>query len=173
MAPRKCRCGVCGNAESGTNGNRAVTIWGVAVFVAIADPVRRGILRVLVDGPHRVVDIQRLLADDHPISRPAVSRHLRVLAEAGLVEATETGRERHYRLERAPLADVRALLSDLGVPEASRRTRPPISESMLDALDTEVYRARRERRSAATEDAANPRAATRHDTDTRTTEEAG
>lgn len=145
----------------------------MAVFVAIADPVRRGILRILVDGPQRVVDIQRLIADRHPISRPAVSRHLRVLAEAGLVEATETGRERHYRLERAPLRQVQALLSDLGDTDATRPARPPIEESMLDALGTEVYRTRRERRSAATEDAAIGRGSARQDTGTTTTEETG
>lgn len=124
----------------------------MSVFAAIADPVRRGILRILVDGPHRVIDIQQVLADRHPISRPAVSKHLRVLADAGLVEATETGRERHYRLEPAPLGEVREFLADLGLEEAPERIHPLIGESALDALDTEIYRTRRERRSAATPD---------------------
>ena len=115
----------------------------MSVFVAIADPVRRGILRILVDGPQRVVDIQRLLAARHPISRPAVSRHLRVLAEAGLVEAATTGRERHYRLDPTPLLEVRKLLSDLGSGDAADASRVPIAESALDALNTEVYRTRR------------------------------
>lgn len=124
----------------------------MSVFVAIADPVRRGILRILVDGPQRVVDIQRLLAARHPISRPAVSRHLRVLAEAGLVEAATTGRERHYRLDPTPLLEVRKLLSDLGSGDAADASRVPIAESALDALNTEVYRTQRERRRAASPD---------------------
>ena len=44
------------------------------------------------------------LAADHAISRPAISRHLRLLSEAGLVTAEDRGRERHYRLERTGLA---------------------------------------------------------------------
>jgi len=64
------------------------------VYAALADPVRRDLLRRLARGSARVVD----LAADHPISRPAVSRHLRVLGEAGLVAAEERGRERHYTL---------------------------------------------------------------------------
>ena len=68
-------------------------------FAAIADPVRRDLLVRLARGPERVVD----LAADHAISRPAISRHLRVLAEAGLVLADDRGRERHYRLDPAGL----------------------------------------------------------------------
>ncbi|MFC8620969.1 ArsR family transcriptional regulator [Streptomyces anulatus] len=48
-------------------------------FIALADPVRRDLLRTLASGPARVVD----LAARHPISRPAVSEHLRLLTEAG------------------------------------------------------------------------------------------
>ena len=64
------------------------------VFDAMADPVRRDLLRVLAVGPTRVVD----LAAGRAISRPAVSKHLRVLTDAGLVVADDLGRERHYRL---------------------------------------------------------------------------
>ena len=48
-------------------------------------------------GPARVVD----LAAEHPISRPAISKHLRLLTEAGLATAEDHGRERHYRLDRS------------------------------------------------------------------------
>ena len=90
-------------------------------FAALADPVRRDLLDRLARGPARVVD----LAADHEISRPAISRHLRVLGEAGLVTAEERGRERHYRLERSGLAPVdRAWLSRSRAGAAVRRVGP-------------------------------------------------
>jgi DNA-binding transcriptional ArsR family regulator len=104
-------------------------------FAALADPVRRGLLEALAGGPARVVD----LAAVRPISRPAVSRHLRVLGEAGLVEADEVGRERHYRLRLAGLAPVTAWLD--GVAAA-----PRVGPERLDALDLEVRRTVRARR---------------------------
>ena len=73
------------------------------------------------------------LAADHAISRPAISRHLRVLGEAGLVAAADRGRERHYRLERSGLAPVSAWLAALD-PGAR------FDESVLDGLDLEVRR---------------------------------
>lgn len=105
-------------------------------FEALADPVRRAILRRLARGPARVVD----LAADHDISRPAVSKHLRLLDEAGLVTAEPRGRERHYRLTPEGLGPVQQLLDELG----SARVRFP--ESVLDGLDLEVRRTGRERR---------------------------
>jgi DNA-binding transcriptional ArsR family regulator len=65
-------------------------------FAALPDPVRRDLVRRLAAGPARVVD----LAADHPVSRPAISKHLRLLTEAGLATAEDRGRERHYRLDR-------------------------------------------------------------------------
>jgi DNA-binding transcriptional ArsR family regulator len=112
----------------------------VDVFTALADPVRRAILRRLAAGPARVVD----LAAAHPISRPAVSRHLRVLTEAGLVHGHDLGRERHYQLDPGPLTEVRDLVDVLGTAPEPRR--PPVDESALDALETEVHRTVRERR---------------------------
>ena len=107
------------------------------VFAAIADPVRRSLLRSLTAGPARVVD----LADGHPISRPAVSKHLRVLADAGLVRARDHGRERHYELVRGALAPVAHLVEELTT------TRGPLLDTpTLDALQTEVHRATRDRR---------------------------
>lgn len=104
-------------------------------FPALADPVRRDLLRTLARGPARVVD----LAAAHPISRPAISRHLRVLLDAGLVSGESHGRERHYELAPAGLEPVRALLADL---------RPParFDESVLDGLDLEVRRTVRDHR---------------------------
>ncbi len=113
------------------------------MFEAVADPVRRSLLERLHAGPARVVD----LAADHDISRPAVSRHLRVLLEAGLVGVEDHGRERHYRLEPAAL-------SPLVTWAASLAARPPFTERDLDGLGLEVRRTGRDRR----------RAAPRHDT---------
>lgn len=123
-----------------------VTIPRVDVFDALADPIRRDLLRQLVAGEARVVD----LAANHPVSRPAISRHLRVLGDAGLVRGTDRGRERHYALEAAPLAEVRALLDDLAPRHAARRA--PVTERHLDALETEVRRTTRSRRHDATTD---------------------
>ncbi|MFD0040906.1 ArsR/SmtB family transcription factor [Streptomyces anulatus] len=105
-------------------------------FIALADPVRRDLLRALASGPARVVD----LAARHPISRPAVSKHLRLLTEAGLATVEDRGRERHYALARPGLAPVRALLVEL----AGRR--PPAPERAFDALGLEVRRTVHDRR---------------------------
>ena len=110
----------------------------VDAFAALADPIRRDILVRLADGTARVVD----LSAEHPVSRPAVSRHLRVLLEAGLVRATDHGRERHYELDPRPLAEVGALVDRLTA------RRPPISSHHLDALETETRRTARDRRRA-------------------------
>ncbi|MEX5254997.1 ArsR/SmtB family transcription factor [Kocuria arenosa] len=108
------------------------------VFMALGDPVRRALLRRLAEGPARVVD----LAADHDISRPAVSRHLKVLGDAGLVAGLTQGRERHYKLVPAALEPVAALLGEL-----SART-PRVPERVLDGLDLEVRRATRDRTAA-------------------------
>jgi DNA-binding transcriptional ArsR family regulator len=112
-------------------------------FPALADPVRRELLRTLARGPARVVD----LAAAYPISRPAISRHLRVLLDAGLVSGESHGRERHYGLVPAGLEPVRALLADL---------RPParFDESVLDGLDLEVRRTVRDHRDERASDPA-------------------
>jgi DNA-binding transcriptional ArsR family regulator len=108
-------------------------------FEALADPVRRALLAQLVSGPARVVD----LAASHPVSRPAVSRHLLGLAAAGLVTADDVGRERHYRLSPAGLEPVAALVRELRAPA------PPVPAGSFDALDLEVRRTGRERRSTS------------------------
>ena len=109
------------------------------IFGALADPVRRSLLAELAAEPCRVVD----LAASRPISRPAVSKHLRLLLEAGAVTVRDEGRERYYALDRTALAPVASYVADL----AAR----PISEQALDALETEVHRTGRERRRTATQ----------------------
>ena len=106
-------------------------------FAALADPTRRALLARLAVGPTRVVD----LAADHHVSRPAISKHLRLLTQAGLVDVEDRGRERHYRLDPAGLRPVRELLDVVASPS------PPFSEDALDGLDLEVRRTGRERRS--------------------------
>ena len=105
-------------------------------FAALADPVRRQLLLALRAGPARVVD----LAAAHPISRPAVSKHLRLLTEAGLASVQDRGRERHYALESSGLAPVAELLDQLS-------PRPPLAAAAFDALDLEVRRTVRQRSS--------------------------
>lgn len=72
------------------------------VFSALANPVRRRLLDSLRDGPRAVND----LAGRFELSRPAISEHLQVLRQAGLVREEPRGRQRFYHLEPAPLAEV-------------------------------------------------------------------
>jgi len=80
-----------------------------AVFDAIADPTRRDILAVLVERPAGVEEI----AARFPISRPAISRHLKLLLQAGLVARKESGRTNIYRIEPEPLETVRAWMDNI------------------------------------------------------------
>jgi DNA-binding transcriptional ArsR family regulator len=72
------------------------------VFQALADPTRRAILTLLRQGSQPVNGI----ASDFPISRPAISRHLRILREADLVTEIRVGRNRVYELNAEPLKSV-------------------------------------------------------------------
>jgi DNA-binding transcriptional ArsR family regulator len=85
-------------------------------FDALADPHRRAILGLLRDGERSV----REIADDMPITRPAVSRHLRLLKEAGLVTASPEGTRRLYRLHDEGVETVRAYLEDVWGDAAAR-----------------------------------------------------
>lgn len=73
-----------------------------AVFGAIADPTRRAILDTLRTGERSAGDLALLF----PISRPAVSKHLRVLRSAGLLRERKEARSRFYSLDPAPLREV-------------------------------------------------------------------
>ena len=72
-------------------------------IAALADPRRRAIFESLKDRPRTV----REIADAQPVSRPAVSQHLRVLAGAGLVAVRPHGTRRYYGVRREGLADLR------------------------------------------------------------------
>ncbi|HEY2868312.1 MAG TPA: metalloregulator ArsR/SmtB family transcription factor [Gaiellales bacterium] len=71
---------------------------------ALADPTRRQIFETIVERPRNV----RELADGLPVSRPAVSQHLRVLRDAGLVTEHREGTRRIHRADPAGLAELRA-----------------------------------------------------------------
>lgn len=75
---------------------------------ALGDPTRRTIFERLREGPKAVGE----LASGLPVSRPAVSQHLRVLKEAGLVTERRDGTRRIYRLDPDGLAAVRAYFDD-------------------------------------------------------------
>jgi len=77
-------------------------------MAALADPTRRAIFERLRAGPRSVGE----LAEGLPVSRPAVSQHLRVLREAGLVSERREGTRRVYRLEPAALGELRAYFEE-------------------------------------------------------------
>ena len=78
-------------------------------FDALGDPNRRAIVRLLGRGDRSV----QQLADALPISRPAVSRHLRLLKEAGLVTDRPEGTRNVYRLNEAGFEELRAYLEQV------------------------------------------------------------
>jgi DNA-binding transcriptional ArsR family regulator len=108
---------------------------------AVADPVRREILVMLRHTPLTAGEI----AARFTISRPAVSRHLRVLRESGLVRDEQVGRHRRYSLVRSRLGGLAAWLGQFDDRHSAWATR-------LAALDTEVHRTRRDRGRAAPAD---------------------
>ena len=75
-------------------------------FSALADPTRRQIFERLARRPRPVGE----LAEGLPVSRPAVSQHLKVLADAGLVVATRDGSRRLYRVDPNGVAGMRSYL---------------------------------------------------------------
>ena len=101
---------------------------------ALADESRRTMLDALARGPATAGELAGML----PIARPGVSRHLRVLREAGLVEVRQDAQRRVYRLRPQPLAEVDGWLG---------RYRA-LWEQRLDALHTEIARGKRERGSS-------------------------
>jgi DNA-binding transcriptional ArsR family regulator len=108
----------------------------VEALGALADPTRREIVALLARREFAAGD----LAARFPVSRPAISRHLRVLREAGLVRDRVEGRHRLYALDPQPLRE----LDDWLEPYRDLWAR------RLDALDTEIARGRRARRTGVT-----------------------
>lgn len=78
-------------------------------FAALGDPIRWSILTAIAQHPMPVTEIARLF----PVSRPAISQHLRVLHDAGLVCFERSGNKNTYRMNPAGLASLRAQLDTL------------------------------------------------------------
>src|SRR5690349_24341131 len=106
-----------------------------AALRALADESRRTMIDALADGPATVNELAALL----PIARPGVSRHLRVLREAGLVDVRQDAQRRVYSFRSEPLTEIEDWL---GRHLAVRRQQ-------LDALHTEIARGTRARRSTS------------------------
>jgi DNA-binding transcriptional ArsR family regulator len=82
-----------------------------AVFDALGDPTRRRLFDAVAStGPVTATE----LAGDLPVTRQAVTKHLVVLADAGLVTATRSGREKHYEAVPDALEDARVWLDEVG-----------------------------------------------------------
>ena len=99
------------------------------VLQALADPSRRVVLDILKDHPASAGE----LAEALPIARPGVSRHLRVLREAGLVDVRQEAQRRIYSLSPEPLVEVDQWLEDYRA----------IWQNRLAALHTEITRGKK------------------------------
>src|SRR5208282_3303644 len=93
-----------------------------AVLRALADQSRRAMLETLAGGPATAGELAALL----PIARPGVSRHLRVLREAGLVDVRQEAQRRVYSLRPEPLAEVDEWLGPPRGPVRHRYRRPVV-----------------------------------------------
>ena len=103
-----------------------------SVLQALADPSRRTVLEILRDHPATAGE----LADALPIARPGVSRHLRVLREAGLVEVRAEAQRRIYTLRPEALVEVDEWLDGYRA----------LWQNLLDALHTEITRGKKARK---------------------------
>src|SRR3954471_10390139 len=102
------------------------------VLRALADDTRLVMLEALARGPQTVTELAALV----PIARPGVSRHLRVLREAGLVDVRHDAQRRIYSLRPEALIQVDEWLADYRV----------LWQSRLDALHTEIARGKKARK---------------------------
>lgn len=103
-----------------------------AVLQALADPSRRTVMEILRDHSATAGELAAAL----PIARPGVSRHLRVLREAGLVDVTQDAQRRIYSLCPEALVEVDEWLGEYRA----------LWENRLDALHTEIARGKKVRR---------------------------
>jgi DNA-binding transcriptional ArsR family regulator len=115
---------------------------GVHAFDVLGDPVRRRLIELLADrrdegrGDVAAGDLAAIVRAEFGISQPAVSQHLKVLREHGFATVTADGQRRLYAVDDGPLREVDAWLA---------RYRS-FWTNRLDALDLEVARGRRTRR---------------------------
>lgn len=100
----------------------------IPVLNALADATRCRIIEILRKGP---VPVHKLAAG-FDISRPAISRHLRVLKEAGLIREEKSGRENHYTLQAKKLAPVRKWLDTIA---PAKSAQPVVEEDVAVAAE--------------------------------------
>jgi DNA-binding transcriptional ArsR family regulator len=105
------------------------------ILEVLGDPARRRILELLATGEQSAGRIGEALEADFSLSQPAVSRHLKILKEAGLATVRAEGTSRVYALEAAPLQALDAWLDHFR----------GFWERRLDALETEIARGKRDR----------------------------
>lgn len=117
----------------------------------LGDPVRRRLLELLADGERSAGELGEVVQREFGISQPAVSQHLRVLRDAGLVAVRPDGNRRLHRIDQVGVSAARTWLDALGDDPLGAFQQP------LDALATEVARGRR--RSAESPDARRSRSA--------------
>jgi DNA-binding transcriptional ArsR family regulator len=103
-----------------------------AVLHALADESRRTVLKILRDHPANAGELAKAL----PIARPGVSRHLRVLREAGLIDVRREAQRRIYSLRPEALIEVDEWLEEYRM----------LWQGRLDALHTEIARGKKARR---------------------------
>src|SRR5690606_7703662 len=102
----------------------------------LGDPVRRRIVELLATADQAAGKVSSVVEQEFNISQPAVSRHLRVLREAGFVSASTDGARRIYRLEETALTQLE---------DQVNRYRQ-LWNQRLDALDTEIARGKSQRK---------------------------
>jgi DNA-binding transcriptional ArsR family regulator len=100
----------------------------MTVFEVLADPGRREILRLLLDGERSVGSLVTELS----LAQPNVSKHLKVLRQAGFVEVRPNARERLYRLQPNPLQELDAWLGPF---RATWANRLGALETHLDSME--------------------------------------
>lgn len=123
---------------------------GGAALGALGDPTRRRLLALVAGRERSVGELVELMAAGGAISQPAVSQHLRLLLEAGLVAVRADGVRRRYRIDPTGVAAASAWLEAL-VPAGGVEVGldEPFGQGLgqaLDALETEVARGRSVRR---------------------------
>lgn len=109
------------------------------VFDALGEPTRRDMLQVLASGEQSAGTVLEAMQARGPISQPAVSQHLKVLREAGLVRMRAEGNRRIYAIDSAGVEAAQAWL--VGISDPTQAFAQP-----LEALATEVARGKRNRR---------------------------
>jgi len=96
------------------------TLADASVFAALADPTRRQLLVNLADnGPKTATQ----LAEEYPITRQGVIKHLHILEDAGLVAVAQKGREKRYTLTPEPLGEIDRWIQEIGARWEERLAR--------------------------------------------------